>query len=120
MVRATGEYLNGLWDYAIMPRLSNERQTFREKYSFIPIDLACRASCSGWKKPYPVYRQPRAHSQGHGKVSMSVCTSALWTGSSGDGERQGVGQNRGGYDRFSFDITDQLLGARRGNSGGGS
>ena len=110
MVRSDWLTLNGLWDYAITPVLSNAPRTFQGQ---ILVPFPVESALSGvmqrldqtnllWYRRHvaiPPSWQGQHVRLHFGAVDWQarVCVNGKL-----------AGQHRGGYDRFSFDITDQL------------
>ena len=111
LVREAWSNLNGLWDYAIRPQDENAPQSYEGK---ILVPFAVESALSGVKKPvtpqqrlwyHRTFELPDA-AQGKrwllhfGAVDWHA---QVWVNG------QNVGEHRGGYDSFTFDVT----GARR-------
>jgi glycosyl hydrolase family 2 len=113
MVRDDWQNLNGLWDYAVVSSIAPQPQKWDGK---ILVPFAIESALSGVKKP--VTPQERLW------YRRSFTVPAGWTGQRlllhfGAVDWQAevyvngfrVGEHRGGYTPFSFDVTDYLTGA---------
>ena len=110
MVRRAWQNLNGLWDYAILPK---DQAAPRQYDGEILVPFCVESALSGVKKAVgPAnrlwYRRtftPPADAKGQrlilhfGAVDWQA---RVWVNG------QSVGEHKGGYDPFSFDITDAL------------
>ena len=110
MVRSDWVNLNGLWDFAIAPKDSTRPITFQEQ---ILVPFPVESALSGVMKPVTEkdrlwYRRPlevpmKWWSQRimlhFGAVDFET---VVWVNG------REVGRHRGGYDAFSFDITDAI------------
>jgi hypothetical protein len=112
LVRPDWENLNGLWDYAVTPMTATEPTNFDGK---ILVPFPIESPLSGVKRrfdenstlwyrrqfqvpPSWAGRRVRLH---FGAVDWAACVFI---------NGREVGSHRGGYDDFSFDITDDLHG----------
>lgn len=110
MVRDEWMNLNGLWDYAIAPRSAAPPDEFAGK---ILVPFPVESALSGVKKAvgldHRIYyrRQFDVPAAWKGKRVLLHFGAVDWEAHvSVNGEN--VGTHRGGYDAFSFDITDAL------------
>jgi hypothetical protein len=112
MVREEWKNLNGLWDYAIVEREANRPEKYQGK---ILVPFAVESSLSGVGKAVGSnnclwYRTnftvPAAWKGKRTLLNFGAIDweSTIWV----NGKE--VGTHRGGYDSFSFDITDALKG----------
>jgi beta-galactosidase/beta-glucuronidase len=110
MTRPNWVNLNGQWDYAILPKDSPAPKTFDGK---ILVPYAVESLLSGVQKPlltnerlwyFRTFDNPHAVGQRvllHFGAVDDEC--AVWV------NRKQVGEHRGGYLPFTFDITDALV-----------
>ncbi|MBC7187105.1 MAG: chitobiase/beta-hexosaminidase C-terminal domain-containing protein [Calditrichaeota bacterium] len=110
MVRKDWLNLNGLWQLAIVPKDAARPDTFPHR---ILVPFPVESALSGLaRKVSPeerlwyrrTFRLP--HSWRRGRILLHLDAVDWETDVYLNGVR--VGQHRGGYDRFSFDITDAL------------
>jgi beta-galactosidase/beta-glucuronidase len=115
MVRANWRNLNGLWNYAIQPKTAEKPSAFSGK---ILVPFAVESSLSGVGKTVgkdsilwysTSFSLPK--SMNNKKVLLHFGASDWETEVFMNG--QSVGTHRGGYDPFSFDITNVL---KKGNN----
>jgi len=112
MVRESYMNLNGLWDYAIRPKEDAKPAAFDGK---ILVPFAVESALSGVKKPVGGenrlwYR--RSFGIPHdadGKRTLLHFGGVDWHAIVYVNGKQ-VGEHKGGYDAFTFDITDALEG----------
>ncbi|MBD0287479.1 MAG: beta-galactosidase, partial [Flavisolibacter sp.] len=112
MVRGNWKNLNGLWEYALLPKAENKPATFQGK---ILVPFAVESALSGVGKTVGKdsilwYRTSFAlPSSMKGKNVLLHFGAVDWeTEVYVNGQK--VGTHRGGYDPFSFDITSALKG----------
>lgn len=110
MVRNSWMNLNGIWDYAI-----TARDTKPEKWDgTILVPYPVESALSGVKKRVSEnenlwykrsFRIPNVWNRKHILLNFEACDweTTIWI----DGNE--VGKHRGGYDPFTFDITESLL-----------
>lgn len=113
LVRPLWTNLNGLWDYAIRPKDEEAPQAYDGK---ILVPFPVESALSGVKKPvtpeqrlwyHRTFELPNA-AQGQrwllhfGAVDWHA---QVWVNG------RHVGEHRGGYDSFTFDVTDALQGS---------
>ena len=112
MVRKEWKNLNGLWEYAIRPKLETLPDSFDGK---ILVPFPIESALSGVKKSVGeenrlwyrrTFKLPEKWSEQKIKLNFGGVDweTTVWIN---DKE---VGHHRGGYDAFGFDITDALLG----------
>jgi hypothetical protein len=110
LVRTEWLNLNGLWDYAITTGTPNAPASFQGQILVpFPIDSALSGVMQRLEETNTLwYRRhvtiPASWRGKHVRLHFGAVdwqTRVLVNG-------KGVGQHRGGYDRFSFDITEQL------------
>ena len=117
MVRKDWHNLNGLWDYAIRDGEEKERPAAYDGKILVPYPV--ESALSGVKKPVG----PRQRLWYHREFTLPQDFQSkrvllhfeavdfhakVWV------NNMYVGEHRGGYDPFTFDITDQLVGKPRG------
>jgi hypothetical protein len=110
MVRKSWENLNGLWDYAIVHKDQQQPDTFDGQ---ILVPFPVESALSGVMKPVGqdnrlwyrrTFRIPRTWKGQHVLLHFGAVDfdTTVWI----NGTQ--VGTHQGGYDPFSFDITDAL------------
>ena len=110
MVRHDWMNLNGLWDYAITPLTAGNPATFDGK---ILVPFPIESALSGVMKPlgetnYLWYRRSFAIPKSwHGRNVLLHFGAVDWSATVWVNGKE-LGSHRGGYDGFSFDITDAL------------
>ena len=118
MVRAKWTNLNGLWDYAIRPKDEKTARAVRGQTAG-----ALRGGIGALRSEAPAHAgtaalvPPHLHGRSPRRARECCCTSAPSTGaprSSSTAKRWDT--HEGGYDPFTFDITDALQ-ARRDAAG---
>ncbi len=111
MVRAQWTNLNGLWDYAVTPKDAASAPAAFEGKILVPFPI--EAPLSGVKRALKPderlwYRRtfdaPALPEHGHLLLHFGAVD--WWATVSVNGKP--VGEHKGGYDPFSFDITDAL------------
>ncbi|HUW19960.1 MAG TPA: glycoside hydrolase family 2 TIM barrel-domain containing protein [Sedimentisphaerales bacterium] len=115
MVRKDWQNLNGLWDYAIRPKDEPKPENFDGKILVpFPVESALSGAMRRVDDPNRLwYRRefevPANWEQGRVLLNFGAVDweTTVWVNS-----RQ-VGTHRGGYDPFTFDITDALKGTGR-------
>ncbi|MCA9093959.1 MAG: glycoside hydrolase family 2, partial [Planctomycetaceae bacterium] len=112
LVRQEWQNLNGLWEYAIQPEKESSPGTFQGE---ILVPFPVESSLSGVGKTVGAenrlwYRRrfsiPKSWRGKRIKLNIGACDweTTVWVNGSK------VGEHRGGYDPFSFDITNALKG----------
>jgi len=112
LVRQEWRNLNGLWEYAIQPEKDSAPETFQGE---ILVPFPVESSLSGVGKTVGAenrlwYRRrfsiPKSWRGRQIKLNIGACDweTTVWVNGSK------VGEHRGGYDPFSFDITNALKG----------
>lgn len=110
MIRDAWQNLNGLWDYAILPKGSILPEINQGK---ILVPFAIESSLSGVQKPVGVknelwYQRTFSFPQGWKNKSLILHFGAVdWETEIWINDRK-VGTHQGGYTPFSFDITPFL------------
>jgi hypothetical protein len=111
MVRKDWQNLNGLWDYAIRPKDDPKPAKFDGR---IMVPFPIESALSGVMKPVGEdkklwYRREFTIPQSltYGRIMLNFGAvdfhAVIWV----NGTK--VGEHKGGYDSFSFDITDALV-----------
>jgi hypothetical protein len=110
LVREAWKNLNGLWDYAITPKDAPQPEKWDGK---ILVPFAVESALSGVMKPVDAKSRLWYHQSfelpakwGEQRVLLHFGAVDWETIVSVNGKQ--VGTHRGGYDGFSFDITDAL------------
>ncbi len=109
MVRPRWQNLNGLWDYAVVDASAAQPQTFDGR---ILVPFAIESQLSGVMKPVTDkqrlwYRRTfRAPALNGGRLLLHFGAVDWEANVSVNGKP--VGTHKGGYDPFSFDVTDAL------------
>src|SRR5436190_7331249 len=110
MVRSDWLNLNGLWDYVLAPKLSNAPSSFEGQILVpFPIESALSGVMRQLDETNTLWYRRRViiPAPWQGKHVRLHFGAVDWeTSVSVNGKV--CGQHRGGYDQFSFDITDQL------------
>ena len=110
MVRHDWMNLNGIWDYAIIPQAAGTPTKFDGK---ILVPFPIESALSGVMKPLaetnqPWYRRSFAIPKSwHGRNVLLHFGAVDWSATVWVNGKE-IGSHRGGYDGFSFDITDAL------------
>lgn len=108
MTRSRWINLNGLWDFAIQPADAAAPDRFSEKI-LVPFPVESRLS--GIRRMVPAgatvwYRRTFPAPAGPGRTLLHFEASDWQTDVWVNGRK--VGSHRGGYDPFTFDVTDAL------------
>ncbi len=110
LVRKDWVNLNGLWDYSIQPLESSAPEKYDGQ---ILVPYPIESALSGVKKPLTAkerlwyHRKFKAPKLAGGKRLLLHFGAVDWEAKvSVNGK--GVGEHRGGYDPFTFDITDAI------------
>jgi hypothetical protein len=110
MVRAGWMTLNGLWDYAVRPKAEDKPQQWDGK---ILVPFAVESALSGVKKSVTpeqrlwyrrTFKTPTLPENGRLLLHFGAVD---WQCTAWVNGRE-IGRHEGGYDPFSFDITDAL------------
>ncbi len=110
LVRPDWQNLNGLWDYAVLPLTSGPPANYDGK---ILVPFPIESALSGVMKPLSdkdalwYRRTAQIPPEWKGRHIRLQFGAADWQCKVIVNGRE-VGQHRGGYDRFAFDITDCL------------
>ena len=120
MVRAKWTNLNGLWDYAIRPKDEDRPAQFDGK---LLVPFPVESALSGVKKPVTPdqrlwYRRTFAASSQRGTRLLLHFGAVDWRAEVFVNGKS-VGKHEGGYDPFTFDITDALKPGEPAGTGGG-
>ena len=110
MVREDWKSLNGLWDYAIRPRKEERPEKFEGE---ILVPFPAESALSGVGKRIGAenrlwysrkFKLPRDNGDKRWLLHFGAADweATVWVNG------QNVGEHRGGYDPFTFDITDAL------------
>jgi hypothetical protein len=113
MTREKWTNLNGLWDYAIRPNVEVRPENFDGQ---ILVPFPVESALSGVMKPVGAddwlwYRRTFERPQLIGGRRLLLHFGAVDWSAMVFVNRQVVGRHQGGYDAFTFDITDALTGA---------
>jgi hypothetical protein len=110
MVRKQWQNLNGLWDYAIRPTSEEQPKDFDGQ---ILVPFPVESALSGVMKPVGpnnrlwYRRSVKVEGAGDGKRILLHFGAVDWDSTVYVNGKK-VGEHRGGYDPFTFDITDAL------------
>ncbi len=110
LARKEWKNLNGLWEYAIRPKAESQPDSFDGK---ILVPFAIESALSGVKKPVGEenklwyrcrFEMPKKWANQRVMLNFGAVDweTTVWING------REVGSHRGGYDAFSFDITDFL------------